>query len=104
MKIDLSDKFNKKAKEIGELVSEKNLAYGNSFNTAGVILFALYPDGIKTTQYQDMLAVIRIVDKLYRIANKKNEADQMGESPYNDIAGYGILGAVRNEMLLKDEK
>lgn len=36
-----------------------------------------------------MLAITRIVDKLFRIATDK---DAFGESPFKDIAGYGILG------------
>src|SRR5690625_1515778 len=78
------------AKEIGELVQEKNQAYGNSFGKSGDFLKLLYPDGIKPEQYQDMLLVARIFDKQMRIANKK---DAFGESPYKDIAGYEILGA-----------
>ena len=40
-----------------------------------------------------MLAMTRIIDKLFRIATHK---DAFGESPFKDIAGYGILG-VANE-------
>jgi hypothetical protein len=36
-----------------------------------------------------MLAVVRILDKLFRIANDKNA---FNEDPWQDIAGYGILG------------
>lgn len=82
------------ANEIGELVQEKNKAYGNSFGKSGDFLKLLYPDGIKPEQYQDMLLVVRIFDKQMRIANKK---DAFGESPYRDIAGYGILGAWEGE-------
>lgn len=74
---------------LGKLVDEKNAAYGNSFAEAGAFLRLLYPGGIATDQYDDALAIIRIIDKLYRIANKKNA---LGESPYKDIAGYGLLG------------
>ena len=42
-------------------------------------------------QYKDTLAVARIIDKLFRIANRKNAFD---ESPWMDIAGYGLLGAM----------
>ena len=41
-----------------------------------------------------MLAVVRIVDKLFRIATDK---DAFGESPFKDIAGYGILGVANAE-------
>ena len=32
-----------------------------------------------------MLAITRVVDKLFRIANRK---DAFGENPWQDIAGY----------------
>lgn len=79
--------------EVGELVGEKNQAYGNSFHNTGDILEIFYPDGIKPEQYSDMLAIVRILDKLFRIATKK---DAFGESPYKDIAGYGLLGMMKD--------
>jgi hypothetical protein len=78
------------AGEIGKLVEEKNAAYGSSFAKAGDFLRLLYPDGIPPEKYQDALLLVRIFDKQMRIATAK---DALGESPYRDIAGYGILGA-----------
>ena len=46
-----------------------------------------------------MLAVTRVVDKLFRIANRR---DAFGENPWQDIAGYGILGTA-NEMDKEEE-
>lgn len=77
--------------EIGALVEEKQKCYGNSFGRSGAVLRVLYPDGVKPEQYDDMLAVTRIVDKLFRVAN----GDMGGESAYVDIVGYGLLGAKR---------
>ena len=79
--------------EIGKLVQEKNAAYGSSFAESYKILSVLYPNGIKPEQYTDALAIIRVIDKLFRIANKK---DAFGESPWNDIAGYAILGVAND--------
>lgn len=76
--------------EIGRLTAEKNEAYGNSYLKCGTIMAILYPEGVKPAQYADMLSVVRIIDKLFRIATKR---DAFGESPFRDIAGYGILGA-----------
>jgi len=87
-------KFETIGVEIGKLVDEKNAAYGSSFEKSEKILKILYPNGIQIEQYQDMLAITRIVDKLFRIATKK---DAFGESPFKDIAGYGILGAANGE-------
>ncbi len=83
-------KFEELGIKIGQLVDEKQRAYGNSFGNSGKVLRALYPDGISPEQYDDALCVVRIIDKLFRIATKK---DALGESPYRDIAGYGLLGA-----------
>jgi hypothetical protein len=78
------------ANEVGQLVAEKNAAYGNAFAKAGDFLKLLYPNGIAPDQMQDALVLVRIFDKMMRIATAK---DALGEDPYRDIAGYGILGA-----------
>lgn len=85
--------YEKTGTDIGRLVAEKQAAYGNSFGLSGGILKDLYPNGIQPDQYTDMLVIVRIIDKLFRIANKK---DAFGESPYQDIAGYGILGVIKD--------
>ena len=87
--------FEKIATEIGQLVQEKNLAYGDSFGQACRILEVLYPSGIKPNQYRDALAITRVIDKLFRLANKK---DAFGESPWRDICGYAILGVANDEI------
>ncbi len=80
--------------KIGKLVQEKNAAYGNSFGESFKILQVLYPHGVQPEQYRDMLATIRIIDKLFRIAHQKSYGE---ESPWQDIVGYSILG-VANDM------
>jgi hypothetical protein len=80
---------------IGVLVEEKNKAYGDSFAQSGKVLRILYPDGVKPDQYDDFLAVTRVIDKLFRIATRK---DALGESPWKDISGYGILGVANDEQ------
>lgn len=79
--------------EIGRLVQEKNEAYGDSFGQACRILEVLYPNGIQPVQYRDALAITRVIDKLFRLANKK---DAFGESPWLDICGYAILGVAND--------
>lgn len=88
------EKYKQIAESIGTLVGEKNVAYGDSYGKACDILKTLYPDGVKPEQYTDMLAIIRVVDKLFRIATKK---DAFGESPWRDICGYAILGVANDE-------
>lgn len=83
--------------EIGQLVQEKNEAYGDSFGQACRILEVLYPMGIQPAQYRDALAITRVIDKLFRLANKR---DAFGESPWKDICGYAILGIAND---LKEE-
>lgn len=77
------------ANELGNLVKEKQEAYGDSFSKSQQIINILYPDGIRPENYQDLLTITRIIDKLFRIATDK---DALGESPYRDIAGYALLG------------
>ena len=79
---------------IGKLCAEKNAAYGDSFGQSCRILEVLYPEGIKPNQYRDALAITRVIDKLFRLANQK---DAFGESPWKDICGYAILGVANDE-------
>jgi len=83
------------ARDIAELVNRKQAAYGDSFGRSGAVLRVLFPDGINPSQYDEVLAIARVVDKLFRLAN---EPDAFGESPWRDIVGYGLLGAMRHEM------
>jgi len=76
------------------LVDEKNTAYGDSFAQSCKVLEVLYPNGVGVEQYKDMLGIVRVLDKLFRIAHAK---DAFGESPWRDIAGYGILGVSNSE-------
>lgn len=80
--------------ELGRLTDQKQAAYGDSFSKSGEILKILYPDGVTPDQYTYMLTVVRILDKLSRIATDK---DAFGESPFKDIAGYALLGCKLHE-------
>lgn len=90
----VSKKFEERGQELGELVDKKQAAYGDSFGKSGDVLRCFYPDGIKPDQYDDVLGLVRIIDKQFRIATDR---DAMGESPWKDIAGYGLLGDARVE-------
>lgn len=92
--MEIDSRYSRVGQEIGDLVSEKQKAYGDSFGNAHRVMNALYPNGIFPGQMCDALTIVRIVDKLFRIANKKNA---FGESPYRDIAGYALLAVVRDE-------
>jgi len=87
--------FSEIGDQVGKLVSDKQLAYGDSFGRSGECLRQMFPDGIKTEQYDDLLTIARILDKLFRIANNPNAFD---ENPYQDIVGYGLLGMNRHKV------
>ena len=93
--MDKKQTFKEIGTKIGQVVEEKNSAYGSSFAESHKILEVLYPNGIKPEQYTDALAIIIVIDKLFRIANKK---DAFGESPWKDIAGYAILGVANDKL------
>ena len=90
-----ANEFEQLGREIGSLVDQKQKAYGDSFGRSGKMLRVLYPDGIAPGQYDDALAIVRIVDKLFRVANNR---DAFGESPGRDISGYGMLMARMHEV------
>lgn len=88
----------KAATDLGKLVEQKQEAYGDSFSKSEEIIKILYPNGVKVENYRDLLTITRIIDKLFRIATRKNA---FGESPYRDIAGYALLGLTSD---LEEEK
>jgi hypothetical protein len=73
---------------IGRLVDAKNRVYGDSFRKAGQILRIIRPQGCWGVDLDDLLAVVRIIDKIFRILTDR---DALGEDPWRDIAGYAIL-------------
>lgn len=79
-------KYERIAAEIGKLVTERNRTYGDSARGCDKIMAILYPDGIRPEQYRDALLVVRILDKLSRIAHGQRQ------DSYADIAGYAVLG------------
>ena len=85
--------FEQLGASVGNLVQEKQKAYGDSFGRSGECLRQMLPDGIEPEQHDDLLTIARILDKLFRIANNK---DAFNENPYQDIVGYGLLGMKRH--------
>tara|TARA_R110001583_G_scaffold35190_4_gene117373 strand:- start:307 stop:660 length:354 start_codon:yes stop_codon:yes gene_type:complete len=81
---------------VGEVVQRKQRAYGDSFGKSGECLRQMYPNGVNLDQYDDLLTVTRILDKLFRIANNPTAFD---ENPYQDIVGYGLLGMKRHNSV-----
>lgn len=73
-----------------ELLTEKEKAYGQAYANSPEILKILYPDGVKLKDYDKLLYITRVLDKLNRIAQNDDTED-----PFQDIAGYSLL-AMRN--------
>lgn len=87
-----AERFKKIAEEVANLVAAKNLAYGDAFGQAGEVLKIMYPNGIVPEQYDDVLGIARVLDKLFRVANRKSA---FGENPWLDIMGYSLLAVER---------
>jgi hypothetical protein len=87
-------KYQKLGAAIGALVETKQAAYGDSFGKSGEVMRILYPGGVRPEQLEDALTVVRVLDKLFRIATDR---DALGESPWRDIAGYALLAVERLE-------
>jgi hypothetical protein len=84
--------FSEVGQAVGKIVKEKQEAYGDSFGRSGECLRQMFPQGIKPDQYDDLLTIARILDKLFRIAS---DPEAFEENPYQDIVGYGLLGMKR---------
>lgn len=84
----MKEKYKKKALEIAELVDSKNCAYGNSISKTAKMLEVLYGNSIPKEKYKDLHYIVRIFDKISRLA----QGDEMAfnESPWSDICGYAL--------------
>lgn len=85
--------YEKIALDIADIVKNRQETYGDSFGNSGNILRILYPNGISINQYDDLMAITRMLDKIFRIATGHLE------DSYTDIVGYGLLGAVRSQKI-----
>lgn len=92
-------KYREIGSKIGAVVEQKQEAYGDSFSKAHLILEVLYPNGITPEQYPELLTIVRVIDKLFRIAT---DNDKLGESPWADICGYSILSIARKGIPAQD--
>ena len=88
-----SNIFSQLGDAVGDLVHDKQRAYGDSFGRSGECLRQMFPEGININQYDDLLTIARILDKLFRLANDPSAFD---ENPYRDIVGYALLGMNRH--------
>ena len=86
--------FSKVGAGVAELLTQKRVCYGDSYGLSTHILSLLYPRGITTLDYGNLLAILRIIEKLFRAAKG---SDPDGESPFLDIAGYAMLVLAKEE-------
>jgi hypothetical protein len=99
-----NDVYKRLGAEIGELVTTKQIQYGDSAGRAGKILAVLYPDGVPRHAYDDALLIVRCLDKFSRIAQRGEDGKDLGgESPWKDIAGYGLLGWQKDDCVESEE-
>lgn len=84
---DADNSFHAIAVRTAALVEEKNHAYGDSFAQSAKVLGVIFPEGVKPENYENLLAVTRILDKLFRIGTGRADS----EDPARDITGYGLL-------------
>lgn len=74
-------------REIYTIVSQKLTYYGpNTIEKGQAIMQNLFPDGIPVSKYPDALIIIRVIDKLCRLA----ESPESIKDAWCDISGYGI--------------
>lgn len=82
---------------IGRLTDEKSKQYGDSAERAEKIMKVLYPNGVPVEAFKNALLIVRMCDKLCRIATQDTAGvDGAGEDAWKDLAGYGLIGALRN--------
>ena len=91
--------YKETAFRLAGLVEDKQIKYGDSFSKCGTFLKLLYPNGVSLDQYNDMLTIVRIFDKLCRVATSKKA---YGENPFEDIVGYSLLKIVKDQIDLKE--
>jgi len=75
--------------DVVKVVEEKNREYGSAFQKVGEILSILFPNGIPTNKYHDAAILIRVLDKVCRIANTNDKG--VKKDAWLDICGYALL-------------
>jgi hypothetical protein len=87
------------ASEIGRLTDTKSKQYGDSAERAEKIMKVLYPNGVPVEAFRNALLIVRMCDKLCRIATQDTTGvDGGGEDAWRDMAGYSLIGAKRNTV------
>jgi len=77
------------ARDVAGMVREKNRGYGGALQKVSRTLSILFPNGVPTSKYHDVAILIRVLDKICRIASA-NDKD-VKKDAWLDITGYGLL-------------
>jgi len=77
------------ARDVASMVKEKNKEYGSAFQKVSHILSILFPNGIPTSKYHDVAILVRVLDKICRIASANDK--NVKKDAWFDICGYGLL-------------
>jgi hypothetical protein len=80
--------FSEIADELATMLAVKNRKYGDSYAKMAHVLPLFYPNGVPADGLLDAVFILRIVDKLMRIASDQRDDE---EDPLLDLCGYGIL-------------
>ena len=78
------------------VVEEKNREYGSAFQKVSEILAILFPNGIPTNKYHDVAILIRVLDKVCRIANANSK--DVKKDAWLDICGYALLRLSEDDL------
>lgn len=75
---------------VADMVAQKQLHYGNSVERTGQLLAALYPTGIPVDAYPQALLLVRMLDKMCRLAH--GEGGETRLDAWRDLMGYALIG------------
>lgn len=79
--------FEELAKEVAQLVDQKNEDYGNCYGVSSELLKLFAPDGIPPDKYNDIAILLRLVEKL-----KRGFGGEISRDLWVDIIGLGLNG------------
>lgn len=97
--------FEQMGQDIGAFTDTKQKAYGNSVDKAFELMKVFLREyrnkdntyTIPESLLKHLLLQVRIIDKQNRLFSNP-DGDLMGESPYKDITGYGMIGIQMSEQ------
>lgn len=74
--------------KLAQLLEQKEQYYGPTYREIGDVYAQLFKS-VKSIDAHDLLAVVRILDKIFRIVHSTDGSTKL--DAWSDIAGYAIL-------------